>query len=84
MARQDLINKIASDIGYYIYQLRVNKDTTSFHELYNEIELIDKMVVNFQILRDGYFKDNKDVFRWFSVVKPEIEEAILNSRVVLC
>lgn len=78
------IDELASDIAHYIYHLRVNKDTMGFNELYNGIEAVDKLVIRFQTLRDGYYMPNKDVFRWFSHVKPEIEKAILNSRVVLC
>ena len=83
-AKQNLMNELASDIAHYIYHLRVNKDTMDFYELYNGIEKVDELVTRFQITKDGYFDGSKDAFRWFSVVKPEIEEAVLNSRVILC
>lgn len=84
MKDQDFLNEMASDIAHNIYHLRVNKDTMDFHELFNGIESVDELVIYFQVLKDGYFEENKDVFRWFSHIKPEIEEAILDSRVVLC
>lgn len=82
-SEQDYLNELASDIAHYIYHLRVNKDTMDFHELYNGIVEVDELVIYFQVVKDGHFEDNKDAFRWFSVVKPEIEEAILDSRVCL-
>lgn len=83
-SKKKLMNEMASDIAHYIYHLRVNKDTMDFNELYDGIERIDNLVVCFQITKDGHFDGKRDAFRWFSVVKPEIEEAIMNSRVVLC
>lgn len=76
--RNEFLNELAAHIAGRICDLRDNKDFICSRVLQHDIETVDKLVIKFQIVKDGYYTHNKDVFRWFSHIKPEIEKAILN------